>query len=150
MSYFIIVQTLHNSVSDGKLSPFSYLICHLVFGLVGALLNFITYTIVLTSSSAFSLALQEYHVKLAAAQVVPKSSEEKTPHPKFSSSTPISSTTVQPVFFSHKNFLGHNINYRPSPSPIFKSPPENKTSSSNNKTSNSKLNSYKVIGKNIF
>lgn len=39
MSYFIIIQTIHESVSDGKIPALSYLICHLVFGLVGVLLN---------------------------------------------------------------------------------------------------------------
>ena len=39
MSYFIIIQTIHNSVSDGKISALSYVICHFVFGFFGVLLN---------------------------------------------------------------------------------------------------------------
>ena len=81
------------------------------------------------------LALEEYRMKVGAASssspfnppfkstAKPTASAMNTPRPtEFKSSTPRSNKTEKKDFFAHKNFMGHVIDYKPRPSPIFKHP----------------------------
>ena len=76
------------------------------------------------------MKLKKAGLAVPPLKTAPKSAAMNPPHAEFSSSTPVADSFMQEDFFCHKNFLGHNINYKARPSPIF-ALPANKPSSYN-------------------